>query len=1456
MENKENLADMSCERLAQYICDQCETVKAGIGAEIKNAIISECIKPALFMLMTKDDIKECFEEYITIEKIPFGILKLLETIQRQIQKDTSLDVEENLALRKFDTPTGSVVYKKGQVSPPDGSLMTPVHEFRSLPDKGELMFPHIIKESVKFIDACMNSRKNGTIHFGIQGVRKGTGSITGIDNFPNSGVASVTLKLTQAIECCFEREEIFSVKRCIRPFQAIPVEDGTVVLEMDVVPFSGYTKSAFFWTMFPPKGTQEKTLFIYSYEHSCEIFEVPKGREGKVMELYSGVFQRRRQQENSYMKNKQLVDSHTNKLVMSLTAGSDYVTDQFTPIICCGKLTGCENENEIRQQFGVPEAFLASVGVFDFDSSVSLRNQVEKHDSVFQVITADDINSEETILASPDRMWIYCNGNVELSSKEMNLHDWYKHRFNSVKNAITLCGQKTPRQRALLIFLAFCKSSTKDPLLELAADCIKSNFRDQCVIISASEEVVGEVKETLARIMSVDEVTKYFHTGMTWVEISDTLRTVFRPTTEYDCKLPCSNGHFIIMTAEEKRKLNFTDIEILGGEEFKRIEMSDDNENRRKRKMAEQENFYKGRDVTWWNFYYQDQVGKRDLHSKFLRFARDKLQFESNVLIEVLKIRHQPGAGGSTAGRYIIWQLSQFENRDIRNAYRCCVVKQITEDTASQIYEFLSFKDDTPKPVVFITDNENEEHLRLLLSRLNELAYKHAEAGKLFCLHIEVNRVSVSYSKDNEIVLKHALSKPEQTWFETKYQQLENSDIDVETLISFNVMRKSFDKMYIKQLADAILKDINDTEMDVLKCLSLINTFNRDNIIPISTFDCLVAHDKVLPGRYPLRAYKNKGPIGLVVPMMGDRRKACTHRLWNADVTEELALLIKRGSQVPNQNGVMLISQALAKAVLDYIMKNECLKLRDIVEFVLSIVEQHAKESNPESKYFIKVVSSLFTTRSILSAKAERKSNFSDMILALQQKIGGESTDEANTRVVELMERHFTITSDALVGQQLARYFMFMDDFDNAERTIRTSLKLKPNSPYLLSTYGQVYKKKMEYFLNQKYAPLSDDDASCIIEIMFQALDKFVSGQKYAKSTRELDVDNTCFSMEVKTYVILLEKFQKFACYVERKNFITFLNQLDFDIENSSFKALAQMCSLSKLQNGSDTQRHMEESLRRMEEKEYQIKRYVYKADKFIDDMELVNLRNKFEKFYGTAREPSERRGNYIKGLKSIMKENVEDKEHLQRRVVDIELELQRMGDDNRLEAADSDNLHVLLGYELVQMSGSERKSQPMEIGKYKRLLQYSEILLQYEQSSSRAYLEAFLYYAILNWPSDSRLQKVDSICKPTKYKHTLKIWKKHFDDNFGNRNKGKNYYVLGKGDLGCDIVDLDDCRKKWKEIKQREENRIRLPVFNDNFWKEPFVVERLERLAGTSDSMGNSIEYQVVIALKSHQTR
>jgi hypothetical protein len=76
------------------------------------------------------------------------------------------------------------------------------------------------------------------------------------------------------------------------------------------------------------------------------------------------------------------------------------------------------------------------------------------------------------------------------------------------------------------------------------------------------------------------------------------------------------------------------------------------------------------------------------------------------IRVEKVAVYHQPGSGGSTTSRHILW--------DLRETYRCCVVNKITNQTCDQIGRFrkLGEKEDEDsdiRPILVLLDSNNED---------------------------------------------------------------------------------------------------------------------------------------------------------------------------------------------------------------------------------------------------------------------------------------------------------------------------------------------------------------------------------------------------------------------------------------------------------------------------------------------------------------------------------------------------------------------------------------------------------------------------------------------------------------------------------------------------------------------------------------------------------------------------
>ncbi|XP_060552225.1 sterile alpha motif domain-containing protein 9-like isoform X2 [Ruditapes philippinarum] len=1463
----DSLSDMPSDKFSKFLNLQMEKHRTGIGLLFETTVEDECISSSIFSNLTPSQVEEIFSPTLKEANMKFGygirsaLTELQKTIKRHAMRSS---FEKNDILRKFDRPFENSEYQQCIVRPTSGNLLIPVHEFVFPRPKSQLTCAFIGKEVIRFATACLNGKKNGTIHFGIKDVGNGNGEIIGLSKDWFVLGQNINIEIMYCVQICFEQAAVSIAERCIRPVQIINVENSKVVIEVDVVSFSGHMHKEIIGIMFPPKGHQRKKYFIHKENM---ITTIEESRLDAVKIDLEKILTERIQLEKELTS----MDVTLHKAVLKrqqlmklLTGGNRLVTDAFTPVMFCGDRT-CENEMRIQEHLkGMTAAFTSCAAVFDFGSSVELRNSIEQEKYIFQVKLAEDSSSKRSRHDSDllwDRtLWIYSNGNDELGKGPMNIDLWYKKRLDGIRNTLSNIRQQIPSDRGLVIFLVFQSFVERDPMLEIARDCFLTTFRGECIIIAENDDIVQEWRKELSPLVGKKDLEGKLVTGLEWGDIVSIAKTVFNQLKTKTFTLPDSKGNIVEMSNDEKENLKLNDIEIVDGlaEENCRLQESTMTETEwQERRSQEERQFYKGNAVTWWNFYYSNHVGVRDVFESHKNEINRKMRsMDRENKYEIHTIEHHPGAGGSTLGRHLIWHFSQISPHHPETAYRCCIINKITETTAEEIYRFHSFKepDGPTKPVMILIDNESEDHLSILKPRLDEIAYKRGTPGNLFCILLIISRVPVSH-KSREIVLRHHLTINERSWFDKKFYELEkNSNVNVKTLIAFNVMRHSFDSEYIAETTKELMKEVLNSEMNLMKYLSLICTFESDHPVPETVFDSIMIGS--MPSSNTLNIGQCFGkPFGLVWSARSRANMQPIEReTWNINISEALQLLIthRRVEEANCYNAVCILSQPLAESVLNYIMDAEKLCFEDIVLSLLDLLKQHTKETNSMSKRFVKLVCSLFKTRQVQEdERGEQKIlKFSDLILRLERPLTGETRKEANQRVVKIMGGCFDITNDANIGQQFARFNNHIGNYEAAEHAILRSLKIFPKNSYFLDTYGQIFKSKMEQVIKENAChSLGDEVAVKFVEFAVSSVKKFREAQEAAEANDDFTHTN-CFNMEVITALQMLEQLHHFECFKDKENLWQFLNCPVFDIENSSFQNILQKSDdLLLFRKGQIIQQHMEETLMRLESMAYMTRNHLVSVITPGKDVLLLKPRERFLRFYGSKEHTLNFEFMYSVGLKMLMQAH-EIKRHshiLKKRAQDADRRLQQ--NDTRESERD---LLVFIGYHIIILSNNLTQCDEKH---YHKLLKYSTQLMELQRNKTKGekqILEAYLYYALLHWPLPDR-KRLGNISNPSTYKYFLDEWEKLYFETFGitrrenlSLRKPKLFFALSRSNPGNDIVDLEMLRRRWRQAIKSKEGRSRREVKADDHWRHPIFENCLTRLAGTIDPNGRTVTTKV----------
>ncbi|XP_052235125.1 uncharacterized protein LOC127847336 isoform X3 [Dreissena polymorpha] len=218
---KVDMLSMTLDDFSTHIGDiMGQEIKPELRDCFQKAIYEEAITANIFEEMKSSQLKEVFAEYLGSINYGKGMEHVLKKLQQEIRENKLRSgIKTNIRLqqlREFDQPSNNLAYYQGAiVKPQTGNLLVPVHEFRTLiaPNKH-----WIAKETLRFLAACMNSRKNGTMHFGIRRDGDGCGTIEGIGMFNSKEVDE---EISKCIKKCFYGEHLPFVMSCIREMQVI-----------------------------------------------------------------------------------------------------------------------------------------------------------------------------------------------------------------------------------------------------------------------------------------------------------------------------------------------------------------------------------------------------------------------------------------------------------------------------------------------------------------------------------------------------------------------------------------------------------------------------------------------------------------------------------------------------------------------------------------------------------------------------------------------------------------------------------------------------------------------------------------------------------------------------------------------------------------------------------------------------------------------------------------------------------------------------------------------------------------------------------------------------------------------------------------------------------------------------------------------------------------------------------
>ncbi|XP_013013899.2 sterile alpha motif domain-containing protein 9 [Cavia porcellus] len=1004
----------------------------------------------------------------------------------------------------FNTFSNPYRYKLHFILQPETgpqNLIDPIHEFKALTDTATATEKDIkmkfSNETFRFASACMNSRTNGTIHFGVKD--KPHGKIVGMK------VTSVTKEaliehFNSMIPQYFEAHQVQQAKKCIREprFVEVLLPNSTVsdrfVVEVDVVPQYSECKHDYFRITMQNynhetwQPSSKYSVFIRDGPNTKNIIKNKVDFEAFQLDLKSVATSRKEAEEKCKLKTNKN-NSEGSKLVTLLTGNQDLLDNSYYDwyILVTNK---CHPDQIIHLDF-LKEIKWFAILEFDPESKTKgvlkafkesrAANLHSPSQFVEEKTTTEEKISSLNLYQKPS--WIFCNGRSDLDSEKYEPVDpvsWQKERASEVRKLISFLTREDimPRGKFLVVFLLLSSvDDPKDPLIETFCTFYQDlSGMENILCICVQPNICQGWKDLLeARLTNEqDELSDKCISALNLEQINGTILKLKSITQSSERLLPSICSSTVLLKKEE----DMTALEILCVNECEGTLLHKDKTKLQEFKTSKEEDFYRGGKVSWWNFYFSEYYSssfvKRDKYEKLKEMIQNYADPSKLMCVKIIHLYHHPGCGGTTLAMHILWEL--------RKKFRCAVLKNKTVDFSEigeQVVSLITYGATNHQeylPVLLLVDDfEEQDNVYLLQAAIQTaVAQKYIRYEKPLVIILNCARSQnpeKSAKIPDSIALRQKLSRKEKEAFELKLKEIKEHHKNFEDFYSFMIMKTNFNKEYIKKVVRNILKGQNKStkEAKLFSFLALLNSYVSGTTISLSQCEKYlgIANKKAFWG---------------------------TEKLEDKMGTYSTILIQTKVEECGTYCGVRIIHPLIAILSLEELKKSYDLDKSQIMLDMLT--ENLFYDTGLGRSKFFQDMQTLLLTRERSEQEGETGTWFSPFIEALHKDEGNEAVKQVLCQGIERFK------PNAFICQVLARHYYIREkDFNNALLWAKEAKKIEPNNSYISDTLGQVYKSKIRWWIEdtERNRDISVDDLSTLLDLAEHASNAFKESQRQSE---------------------------------------------------------------------------------------------------------------------------------------------------------------------------------------------------------------------------------------------------------------------------------------------------------------------------------------------------------------------
>ncbi|XP_077439808.1 sterile alpha motif domain-containing protein 9-like [Vanacampus margaritifer] len=678
--------------------------------------------------------------------------------------------------------------------------------------------------------------------------------------------------------------------------------------------------------------------------------------------------------------------------------------------------------------------------------------------------------------------WVFCNGRHDIQTdagKELDYKTWFKKSCKDVEQLVALiCSCEFVRyEGGRIIFLLLSPVDTdKNPFFETYRSFLKHTEEQNIVTICDSLGTYAKWKELIVDKFDfdVDPLSVY---ELTLSQVNGTVAALEPLGRSHQKLLPSSNSSAVILKQKDEDLMTALDILSLNQcENVYQDQQSPEFLDFRKR---QEEEFYRGGKVKWWNFYFCDQDSKktfvkRDKYNNVITMIRSQQKEKRNACVQ-LDFYHHPGCGATTLAMHVMW--------DLRREFRCAVLKDNKlpkEEIADQIIHLLKLESATQCPVLLLVDDVKEpDNLYDLVNCVRKAVEDSEGAAAADAPDCRVTVLNCVRSHSPKKQYKHqnfmrcqfitaSLTPQEQCEFEKKLQELQETHDKPENFYTFMIMKSNFDRKYIDDMAHNTLNsfDAGGDDGKLFSFLALLNNYVAESGMALSLcedfFGVKMARDAVDCVLDRMKLYSNVLIVDTVEECGGYKRLRILHHTIAAAC---LKVLERRYSLKVSDITLQMLHY-------DLFFRDGVVKDRLVLSIERMLIRRQRKKDGDERELF------------------------SPLIDKIHQQEGGQTVRDI------FVKASSRFPSRASIPQALARYLYINErDFTEALKWAEKAKDIARN-PYTIDTIAQIYKSYLRSNMDkEKHEPSPNpDNLGTNIHLAMNGIRAFQQAQEHSDS--------------------------------------------------------------------------------------------------------------------------------------------------------------------------------------------------------------------------------------------------------------------------------------------------------------------------------------------------------------------